>query len=283
MTPCFKGAVALTAVLLTAATFPAFAADPDPVVATVNGTAIHRSALEKKLQSIQQHGQVPLEKVYDQLLDQAVVGELIMTQAKKLKAEDDPVFKAQLAELRQQLLAQFFLTKQAEAAVTEEATRKRYEEKLATTAPKEEVKVRHIVVATEEAAKQVIADLQAGTSFEDEAKAKSLDPSGKNSGGEIGYISKDRTVPEFSAAAFALKPGEYTQTPAHSKLGWHIIKVEDRRMAPPPAYEAERTKIKMELVEQNMQKIVEAMVKNAQVKLFNLDGTPKPEKAPSPH
>ena len=283
MTPCFKGAVALTAVLLTAATFPALAADADPVVATVNGTSIHRSALEKKLQSIQQHGQVPLEKVYDQLLDQAVVGELIMTQAKKLKAEDDPVFKAQLAELRQQLLQQFSLTKQAEAAVTEEATRQRYQEKLATTPPKEEVKVRHIVVASEEAAKQVIADLQAGTSFEEEAKAKSLDPSGKNNGGDIGYISKDRTVPEFSAAAFALKPGEYTQTPAHSKLGWHIIKVEDRRTAPPPSYEAERTKIKMELVEQNMQKIVEAMVKGAQIKLYNLDGTPKPDKAPSPH
>ncbi|HIJ64020.1 MAG TPA: parvulin peptidyl-prolyl isomerase, partial [Rhodospirillaceae bacterium] len=146
------------------------------------------------------------------------------------------------------------------------------------TPPKEEVKIRHILVASEADAKAVIADLQAGTAFEDEAKAKSIDPSGKTAGGDIGFIARDRTVPEFSAAAFALKPGEYTQTPVHSKMGWHIIKVEDRRLAPPPTYEAERGKIRMELIQMAMQKIVDRMMNAAQIKRFNLDGSPKAEK-----
>ena len=273
-----KGAVALTAALLVAVTSPVLAVESDPVVATVNGTAIHLSLIEKKHQSIQQHGQVPLEKVYDQLLDQEILGQVILAQAKKQKLEDDPAFKAQLADLRLQLLQQVYLTKQAEARITEDAIKQRYEEWKSTTPPKEEVKVRHILVASEEDAKAVIADLQAGTSFEDEAKAKSLDPSGKVSGGDLGYIAREKTVPEFSAAAFSLKPGEYTQTPAHSKLGWHIIKVEDRRMAPVPTFEAQRAKIKMELLQEAMQRSVEDMMKGAQIKRFNVDGSPKVDK-----
>lgn len=276
----FKGAVALAALLMAAA-IPAHAAESDPVVARVNGTDIHRSALQKMQQSIQQHGQVPLEKVYDQLIDQVILDQVILEQAKKQKLENDPVFKAQLEEVSRQLLQQFYLTKRAEADVSEDAVKERFEQIKATATPKEEVKVRHIVVSSEEAAKAVIADLQAGTSFEDEAKAKSLDPSGKANGGELGYITKEKTVPEFSAAAFQLKPGEYTQTPVHSQFGWHVIMAEDHRMSPPPSYEAMRGKIKMELIQQDMQKIVDNLLNSAQIQRFNMDGSPRGDKPKS--
>jgi peptidyl-prolyl cis-trans isomerase C len=266
------GAIALAALLM-AATFPALAADADPVVATVNGKDIHRSALVNAQKAIAQHGQVPLEKVYDKLLDQVIVGQLILEQANKQKLENAPEFKAQLAELRLQLLQQVYLTKRADADIPESAIKQRFEEMKAMTPPKEEVRVRHILVASEDAAKAVIADLKSGVSFEDEAKAKSLDPSGKASGGDVGYITRDKTVPQFSAAAFKLKPGEYTETPVQSAVGWHVIKVEDRRMAPPPSYEESRASIKMELAQQDMEKIVNDLKKGAQIKRFNLDGS----------
>ncbi len=274
------GAIALAA-LLTAATFPALAADADPVVATVNGKDIHRSVLIKAHQAVAQHGQVPLDKVYNQLLDQVIVGQLVLDQAKKQKLENDPEFKAQLADVRIQLLQQLYLTRRAEADIPESAIQQRYEAIKAATPEKEEVRVRHILLASEEAAKAAIADLQSGVSFEDEAKAKSIDPSGKASGGDAGYISKDKAVPEFAAAAFQLKPGEYTQVPVHSSVGWHVIKVEDRRMVPPPSYEQAKPRIKSELVELDVPKVIDSLEKSAQIKRFKFDGSPMDDKPKS--
>ena len=261
--------------LLTVTAFPALAADADPVVATVNGKDIHRSALVKIQKSISQHGQMPLDKIYDQMLDQVIVAQLILDQAKKLKIENDPQFKASLAEVREQLLQQVYLSKRADADITEAAIKERYDETISKAPPKEEVRVRHILVNTEDEAKAVIADLQSGVAFEEEAKAKSKDPSGKASGGDVGYFQKEKAVAEFSVAAFKLKPGEYTQTPVKSAFGWHIIKLEDRRMVPPPSYEDAKPKIKEELIQLEAMKIIDALKKSAQIKRFNLDGSPK--------
>ena len=269
-------AVALAA-LLTATAIPALAVDADPVVATVNGKDIHRSALAKAQQAIAQHGQVSLDKVYDQLLEQEIVGQLVLEQAKKLKLEDDPQFKEMMAEARTEILQQVYLTKRIDADIPESAIKQRYEEVKGKLPVKEEAKVRHILVDSEDAAKAVIADLQGGASFEEEAKAKSKDQSAK-AGGDLGYITKGRTVAEFSAAAFSLKSGEYTQVPVKSQFGWHVIKVEDRRVAPPPTYEESKAGIKNELAQQDMHKIIETLEKNAQIKRFKLDGSPAAEK-----
>ncbi len=272
-----KGAFVLAALLMTA-TIPALAADADPVVATVNGKEIHRSALIKAQKSIAQHGEVPLEKVYDRLLEQLITEQLVLEQAEKQKLENDPQFKAELADMRLQVLQHVYITKRVDADVPESAIRHRYDETIALTPPKEQVLIRHILVADEATAKAVIADLKSGVSFEDEAKAKSLDPTGKATGGELGYVSKDKLVPEFGDAAFKLQPGEYTQTPVHSQYGWHIIKVEGRRTTPPPSYEESKTKIKMELAQDDIEKILAELHKNAQIKRYKLDGSPMGDK-----
>ncbi len=271
------GAIALAALMMTA-TIPAWAADADPVVATVNGKAIHRSAVIKAEDAISQHGQVPLEKVYDRLLDQLITEQLVLQQAEKEKLEHDPQFKADMAEARLQVLQRLYLTRRVDADIPESAVRHRYDETVAKAPPKEEVRIRHILVADEATAKAVIAALKSGASFADEAKAKSLDPSGKASGGDLGYVSRDRLVPEFADAAFKLKPGEYTQTPVHSPYGWHIIEVEDRRVAPPPSFDKVKGQIRMELAQDDIKKLIGELHENAQIKRYNLDGSPMSEK-----
>ncbi|PKU21649.1 peptidylprolyl isomerase [Telmatospirillum siberiense] len=270
--------VAALAALMAAVAMPVLAADADPVVASVNGKDIHRSAVIDAQQGIPQLRQMPLEMVYDQLLDHVVTAQLLLDQAKKQKLEDDPQVKAAFKDAQARILQQAFLAKRVDSDISEDAMKKRYEELKKSYQPKEEVKVSHILVETEEAAKTVIADLKSGVKFEDEAKAKTKDPSGSSNGGDLGFIGKGDTVPEFSDAAFKLKPGEITETPVKTQFGWHVIKAGEHRMAAPPSYEDSKGAIKNELAQQDVQKVIDGLKKSAQVKKFNLDGSPLVEK-----
>lgn len=90
-----------------------------------------------------------------------------------------------------------------------------------------EVKARHILVKTEEEAKEIIEELKNGRDFIELAKEKSTGPSGPD-GGDLGYFGKGRMVPEFEKAAFALEPGEISDV-VQTSFGYHVIKVEDKR------------------------------------------------------
>jgi len=208
------------------------------------------------------------------LLDQVIVGELILDQAKKQKLEDDPQVKAAFKDAQANILKRAWIAKKVDADITEAMVKAKYDEVIKTVQPREEVKARHILVDSEDAAKAVLADLKSGISFADEAKAKSKDPSGKTNGGDLGYISRQETVKEFSDAAFALKPGETTQTPVKTQFGWHIIKVEDRRMAPPPTYDEAKGQVRQELAQADVAKVVEGLKAVSVIKRFKLDGTP---------
>jgi peptidyl-prolyl cis-trans isomerase C len=276
---------ALLAAVTSAVAVPVLAADADPVVATINGKEIHRSAIVQAQQAIPQLRQMPLEMVYAQLLDHVVTAQLLLDQARQQKLDDDAQVKAAVEESHNRILEQAYISKRIDADITEDAIKQRYEDVKKNTAPKEEVKVRHILVDSEDAAKKVLADLKSGTKFEDEAKAKTKDPSGTANGGDLGYIGKGDTVPEFADAAFKLKPGEVSKTPVKTQFGWHIIKVEDRRMAPPPSYDEAKGEIRNELAQQDVQKIIDGLKSQAKIEKFNADGTPmtdKPAAAPKP-
>src|SRR5690348_16877791 len=91
-------------------------------------------------------------------------------------------------------------------------------------------KARHILVASEDQAKDVIAKLGKGGNFAALAKQYSLDPGSKANGGELGdWFAGDSMVPEFSAALATLKKGEYTKQPVKTQYGWHVIQLEDEQ------------------------------------------------------
>ena len=112
---------------------------------------------------------------------------------------------------------------------------------------REEVRARHILVKTKAEADGVIKALGAkGATFEAVAKEKSKDGSAAQ-GGDLGYFTKDMMVPEFAEAAFALKPGEVSKAPVQTQFGWHVIKVEDRRMAKAPPFEEVQPQLQAQL------------------------------------
>ncbi len=107
---------------------------------------------------------------------------------------------------------------------------------------KEQVKVRHILIAvaagadakTDAAAKAKAEDLlkqiKSGGNFADLASKNSDDPGSKTQGGELGWLDRGKTVPEFDKAAFSLAPGQ-TSDLVKTHFGYHILQVEDKKTA----------------------------------------------------
>ena len=246
----------------------------DPVVARINGFELHRSDIEEAARSLPpQARQQPADKIYAAILDHMIATTLVAQAAHKAKLQDDPEIKRRLALIQDQVMAQLYVDRLIEKGVTEPKLKAEYEKYLKTAPPREEVDARHILLANEADAKAVIEQLKKGADFATLAKEKSTDPAGKTSGGELGWFTKDQMVPEFAEAAFKLKKGEFTETPVKTQFGWHVIKLEDRRVAKPPTFE----EIKSQLADKLAREIVADKMKElktaAKVEVFNGDGS----------
>ena len=261
---------------------PAPTAPADPVVARVNGTELHRSDVIEAIRGLPpQVQQQPIERLYPVLLDQ-MVGTVLVSQAgRKAKLQDDPEVKKRLALVQDQLIADAYVQKLLQKQVTDQKLHARYDKFVKDAPPREEVHARHILVASEDEAKAIIAELKKGGDFNKLAQEKTTDPSGKTSGGDLGYFTKEDMVPEFADAAFKLKPGEYTDTPVKTQFGWHVIKVEDRRTAKPPSFDQVKPKLGNEMSREIVGDKVKELRTAAKIETFNLDGS-KPGAAPAP-
>lgn len=227
------------AVALAAGAVPASA----KVLAKVNGVeitdedlAIARDDLEARL---------PRE-LQGPARDKALLDNLIASKVVAQKAEADklaatPEFARRLAYFRDKLLTETYLGKLAEAANTDANIQKTYDEVAKSQKPEPEVHARHILVPTEDEAKKALERVKGGEDFAKVATEISKDPGSK--GGDLGWFTKDRMVPEFAEAAFKLeKPGQLSD-PVKSQFGWHVIKLEDKRMKEFPKLEQVRDQV----------------------------------------
>ena len=124
--------------------------------------------------------------------------------------------------------------------------------------PQDEIHARHILVATEKEAKDLIVKLKNGAKFEDLANKHSLDknPNAEN-GGDLGYFKKEMMIPEFGDAVFDMKKGQLSN-PIKTAFGWHVVLVEDKRLASPPAFEDVREDLKKVVMETKLPAVLEA-------------------------
>ncbi|MCI5075285.1 MAG: peptidylprolyl isomerase [Oricola sp.] len=226
------------------------AQDGDEVLGTVNGQAITRQDLDLTLNDLKdQLGQMPAEQ-----RDGAALTALIDIRALAQKAEEAGLdetddFKREMEFLRQRALHNAYFVKEVLGKITEDEIRARYDKEIAATPAENEVHARHILLETEDEAKAVIAELDGGADFETLAKEKSTGPS-SSSGGDLGYFTRGRMVPEFEEAAFALDVGAYTKEPVKTQFGWHVIKLEDKRAVQPPAFAEVKNQIQSILLQE---------------------------------
>ncbi len=243
-------------VSISALTGAAFAQDAT-VVAKVGNLEITQSELDLAIANLDpQLAQLPDEQKKVAALSGAIDVKLLAANATAAGLQDDADYKRRMAFIAERELHNAFFKKNVVDAVTTEEVKARYDKEIAALPKQEEVRARHILVKTEEEAKQIITDLDAGKDFIEIAKEKSTDPN-KTEGGDLGYFTKGRMVPEFEEAAFALEKGAYTKTPVKTQFGFHVIRLEDKRDAPPPAFEAVEQQVRQLVMRDKYLAIIE--------------------------
>ncbi len=239
----------------------------DKTYATVNGTAITGKDVEDFAANLPaQLQQAPGENLLTLIVNQLVNDKLITDSAFASGLENDADVQARLADLRTQLIRETYLQKNINETITESELKTKYNEMLANTPDVPEIRARHILVETEEQAKEVIAKLNEGEDFAELAKEKSTGPSATN-GGDLGYFNRTAMVKEFADAAFAMDIGTYSQEPVKTQFGFHVIKVEEKRTQPKPEFAAVEQRVRAQLADEKVRALIENLRSQAELTL----------------
>jgi len=210
---------------------------PDTVVATVNGKSITEADLTLAEAEIGSDLANLPDEVKRRALTEYLIDNLLFAEAAEAdKLGESAEFKHYMAYLQQRALREQYFEKKLKNAVNEEEAKKIYDERLATLKPEEEFSARHILVETEEKAKELRAKIEKGEDFAKLAEENSRDPVSKAEGGSLGYFGIGQMVPEFEAQIVKMQKGDLSE-PVKTAYGWHIIKLEDRRQKAPPSFD----------------------------------------------
>ncbi|MCB8877321.1 peptidylprolyl isomerase [Acidisoma silvae] len=257
---------------------PAGAAQKNPVIATVDGTDIYLSDMQDMSRNLPQQLQsMSPEQLYPILLDQLVDQKAMAIQARKDGMLNDPAVKRQIEVGTDQVLQGALIRKAIGPDITPDAVKAVYDKDYANKPGVEEVHARHILVATEAQAEDIIKQLDkdGGKNFADLAKKYSTDPGSVN-GGDLGWFKKTDMVPAFADAAFAMKDNQISQTPVHSQFGYHVIQVLGHRTDPAPTLADVQDKIRNQLIQDGIHKLLAQARAAVTVKEFAPDGSPLP-------
>jgi peptidyl-prolyl cis-trans isomerase C len=210
---------------------------PDTVVATVGDQTITEADIAFAAEDLQDNlAQIPAEQRRGFLVSVLIDMKLMAKAAREAGMDQTELFKRRSQYLEESALRRAYFGETIASMITDATLKTEYDAYVAAFVPQEEAHARHILVATKEEADAVAAELAAGKPFEVLAMEKTIDPSGKQSGGDLGFFGKGQMVPEFEAAAFAMEPGQISE-PIESQFGWHIIKLEEKRMTSPAPFE----------------------------------------------
>jgi peptidyl-prolyl cis-trans isomerase C len=252
-------------------------ADPNQVVARINGVDVTRQQVLDSATDLPDQVRAQIDQVFPQLVKRYIGLQLLADKGRADNLAEDPEVKKLVTEAENQAIRQVYVTRYLDQQVTDAAIQARYDQLLKENPPPEEVRAAHILVATEDEAKAIIEQLAGGADFAAVAKEKSTDTGSGANGGELGWFAKNVMVKEFADAAFAMQAGETSKAPVKTQFGFHIIKLEERRIQPAPTLESQRDQIRAELAEQTVQALVNTLRKEAKVEVLGPDGNSLPE------
>lgn len=241
------------------------AAPAEGVLATVNGKAIPQGRADIMIRNQVAQGQQDGDQLRNAVREELIRRE-VLTQAAAAKGMDKNAALMHQAELaKQAVLIQAYLQDYMRTHPVSEDTIKAEYEKIKAGLGNKEYKARHILVKTEDKAKEIISKLQAGEKFEDLAK-DSEDPGSKDRGGDLGWSAPAQYVKPFSEALVKLEKGKFTPQPVRSDFGYHIIKLEDVRDLKLPSYDEAKPQIAQRLEQQTIAAHVNELRQKAAIK-----------------
>jgi peptidyl-prolyl cis-trans isomerase C len=269
----------LAAGLFLLATAGALAPAEAAVLARVDGVDITdedvKIAAEDLGANLPAQLQGPARDAY--ILDYLIDVKLVAKKAEKDKLAEGPNFARQLAYYRDKILMERVMADAAKAGITDEAMKKVYDDAAKAQKPETEVRARHILVASEDEAKAALKRIEAGEDFAKVATELSKDPGSE--GGDLGYFTKDKMVPEFADAAFKLNVGQVSQ-PVKSQFGWHIIKVEDKREKQFPPFDQVKDQVARYLSQKGQADMITKL--RGEAKIEKTDAAPKADAPKTP-
>jgi peptidyl-prolyl cis-trans isomerase C len=278
--PAFSAALLITAALIGPVSAQT-AADGDKVVARVDGAPITEKDLALAAEDLSDRlGGASEAQKREDLISYVIDLRLGTKAANDAKIAESPEFARKFAYLRDKILLDEFLTREAKKAVTPEAAKKLYEDTIKDLKPEAEVRARHILLENEDDAKKALARVQGGEDFAKVAAELSKDPGSGKEGGDLGFFSKERMVPEFAEAAFKLEPGQIGG-PVKSQFGFHVIKVEEKRTKPVPGFDDVKDQIDNYLRRKALQDTVLALRAKGKVERLDQEGKAEAPKEPA--
>ncbi len=236
--------------------------------------------LENRSRLPAQYKNVPIEKIYEVLLNRLVDLKLVLDAAVKLGLDKDPEILKRITDAQEAIMQKSYLDKEIAKLITDAILQEKYNEVLKML-PKGEMEIRlsHILVKTKEEALTVLKDIKSGKKFEDLVKEKSIDTQTKENGGDLGFVRKGDLPKATSEIVFkAAKGSIVNDVMSVGELGFSIFRVDDKRAVEPPKFEEVKEDITKAIAPEYAVKVIEALRKEYNIKKFGLDGKPLPEK-----
>ena len=237
------------------------------VLATVGGIAITENEVNEFIEGLGQRGaSYNTPEGRKAVLNQLVGNKLLLLDARRNLYEAEPAFREQLNKLKDTLLVNYAGEKALSSAnVKEEEVRSYYDENKAQFIREESVNASHILVKTEEEAKDILAKINRGEmTFEKAAREFSTCPS-KDSGGNLGDFGRGQMVPEFDSAVFAMEAGEVSKEPVKTQFGYHLIKLNEKKAASEVPYSEMREQIYGMLMNEKRRKAYESKINQLKI------------------
>jgi len=253
----------------------------DGVAATVNGAPITENLVAMLLKQRTDLGRPANADIRNGFIDRLAMQLVIAQEAVKKGMDKSPEVSAQIEMSRQSILANAFIQDYLKNnPVSDEMVKAEYE-KIKTQSSGIEYKARHILLEKEDEANEVIASLKKNPKlFEALAMQKSKDTGSKARGGELGWFSPRRMVPEFGDAVARLAKGKFTEVPVKTQFGYHVILLEDSRPAMVQPLEQMQSALRQQVQQEGLQKYLEGLKAQAKIEIVQAPASaPTPEKS----
>lgn len=236
----------------------------------VNGHTITAAEVKLAADDILPHlSDVPPKLRYPFIVEYLVERHLLAQVAVTEGVTDTKEYKDRLAFYQAKALRDAYFAAKVKPLITDAEIKKAYDAQAAKITPEKRARARHILVATEQEAKDVLAKLNAGEEFAELAKTVSIDGS-KEFGGDLGYFSAGEMVPEFSNAVFSMKSGEISQ-PVKTDFGWHVIQLEDIKEQGAQPFEEVKPAIRQVLLRQAVQDKILELRRTGDIEILDPD------------
>lgn len=236
------------------------------VAATVNGTVIRKKQLDQIMTQQAAQGMPDNAETRKMVIENLAMQILAAQEAAKKGIDKSAEVADALEMSKQSILANAFVKDYFKTATVSDADLKAEYDKFKSTQAGNEYKARHILVAKEDEAKDIIAKIKKDIkAFDGLAKSKSKDPGSKDKGGDLGWFDPRGMVPEFGAAVAKLEKGKFTEEPVKSQYGYHVIVLDDSRPVTVPALDEVKAGLTQQLQQQNLKKMLDDLKAQAKI------------------